>query len=56
MNLLIHRIERIPSLQVSFSHFIAKQDTIFKDIYFKQSTQFCSVCSSSGLIYYGFAN
>ena len=35
------------------SHFIAKQDTIFKDICFKQGNQFCSACSSIGLIYYG---
>ena len=35
-----------------FGHFIAKQDTIFKDICFKQVTQFCSACSSIGLIYY----
>ena len=49
-------IERIPLLQVYFSHFIAKQGTIFKDICFKQGTQFCSACSSSGLIYYGPAN
>ena len=33
------------------SHFIAKLGTIF-NIYFKQGTQFCSACSSSGLIYH----
>ena len=49
-------IERIPLLQVYFSHFIVKQGTVFKDICFKQGTQFCSACSSSGLIYYGPAN
>ena len=49
-------IERIPLLQVYFSHFIAKQGTIFKDICFKQGTQFSSARSSSGLIYYGPAN
>ena len=49
-------IERIRLLQVCFSHFIAKQDSIFTDICFKQSTQFCSACSSIGLIYYGPAN
>ena len=41
-------IERIPLLQVHFSHFIAKQGTIFK-----QGTQFSSARFSSGLIYYG---
>ena len=46
-------VERIPLLQVYFSHFIAKQGTIFKDICFKQGTQFCS---ARGLIYYGPAN
>ena len=46
-------IERIPLLQVYFSDFIAKQGRIFKDICIKESTQFCSACSSSGLIYYG---
>ena len=35
-----------------FRHFIAKHDTIFKDICFKQGTQFCSACSSIGLICY----
>ena len=39
-------IERIPLLQVYFSHFIAKQGTIFKDICFKQGAQFCSARSS----------
>ena len=56
MHLPIIRIERIPLLQVYFSHFIAKQGTIFKDICFKQGTQFCSACSSNCLIYYGPAN
>ena len=54
MHLPIIWIERIPLLQVYFSHFIAKQGTVFKDIYFKQSTQFFSTCSSSGLIYFIF--
>ena len=49
-------IERIPLLQVCFSHFIAKQGAMFNDIYFKQGTQFSSARSSSGLIYYGPAN
>ena len=53
MHLPIILIERIHLLQVYFSHFIAKQGTLFKDICFKQVTQFCSACSSSGLIYYG---
>ena len=48
--------ERIPLLQVYFSYFIAKQGTIFKDICIKEDTQFCSACSSSGLIYHGPAN
>ena len=39
-----------------FSHFIAKQESIFIDICFKQGTQFCSASSSIGLIYYGPAN
>ena len=52
MHLPIIWIERIPLLQVHFGHFIAKQDTIFKDICFKQVTQFCSACTSIGLIYY----
>ena len=30
--------------------------TLFKDICFKQGTQLCSACSSSGLIYYGPSN
>ena len=51
MHLPIIRIERIPLLQVYFSHFIAKQGTIFKDICFKQGTQFGSACPSIGLIY-----
>ena len=46
----------MPLLQVCFSHFIAKHGSIFKDICFKQGTQFCSACSSSGLIYYEPAN
>ena len=29
---------------------------MFKDIYFKQRTQFCLACYSNGLIYYGTAN
>ena len=49
-------VERITLLQVYFNHFITKQGTILKDICFKQGTQFCSTCSSSGLIYYGPAN
>ena len=56
MDLLIIGIERIPLLQVYFSLFIAKQGTIFKDICFKQGSQFCSVSSSSGLAYYGLTN
>ena len=56
MHLPIIWIERASLLQVYFSHFILKQSTIFKDICFKLGTQFCSVCSSSGLIYYGLAN
>ena len=39
-----------------FEPFSAKQDTVFRDICFKQGTQFCSACSSIGLIYYGLAN
>ena len=38
MHLPIIWIEIIPLLQVYFSHFIAKQGTIFKDICFKQGT------------------
>ena len=53
MHFRIIWIERIPLLQVYFSYFIAKQGRIFKDICIKESTQFCSACSSSGLIYYG---
>ena len=41
LHLLVIWIETIPLLQVHFIHFIAKQDTIFKDI------------CSSGVIYYG---
>ena len=55
-HLLIIWIERIPLLQVYFSHVIVKQDAIFKDICFKQSTQFCSAWSIIGLIYCGPAN
>ena len=39
-----------------FNDFIANQGAIFKDICFKQGTQFRSACSSTGLIYYGPAN
>ena len=39
-----------------FSHFISEQGTIFKDICFKQGTQFYSACTSIGLIYNGPAN
>ena len=53
MHSLIISMERIPLLQVYFIHFIAKQDSTFTDICFKQSTQFCFACSSIGLIYYG---
>ena len=49
-------IERIPLLQVYFSHVIAKQGTIFKDTCFKQGTQFSSACFSIAQIYYGPAN
>ena len=49
-------IENSHLLQLYFNHFIAKQGTIFKDICFKQGTQFCSACSSICLIYYGPAN
>ena len=56
MHFRIIWIERIPLLQVYFSYFIAKQGRIFKDICIKESTQFCSACSSSGLIYYGPVN
>ena len=56
MYLPIIWMEKIPLLQVYLSHFIAKQDSIFIDICFKQGTQFCSACSSIGLIYYGPAN
>ena len=51
MHLIIIWIERIPLLQVYLSHFIAKQNKIFKDICFDQGTQFCSAFSSIGLIY-----
>ena len=56
MHLPIIWIERIPLLQLYFSHFIIKQGIIFWYICFKQGTQFCSACSSSGLIYYGPSN
>ena len=56
MHLPITSIERIPLLQVYFNDFIANQGTIFKDICFKQGTQFRSARSSTGLIYYGPAN
>ena len=56
MHFLIIWIERIPLLQVYFSHFIPNQDTIFKDICFEQGTPFCSACSSIDRIYYGPAN
>ena len=48
--------ERISLLQVYFGYFTVKQGTIFKDICIKEGTQFCSACSSSGLIYYAPAN
>ena len=51
MHLPIIWIERLPLLQVYFSYFIAKQDTIFKDICIKEGTQICYACSSSRLIY-----
>ena len=51
MHLFIIWIERISLLQVHFSQVIAKQGTIFKDICFKQGTQFGSACPSIGLIY-----
>ena len=56
MHLPIIWIERISLLQVYLNQFIAKQCTIFEDTCFKQGTQFCSACSSGGLIYYGPAN
>ena len=56
MHLPIIRIERIPLLQVYFSHFIAKQGAIVKDICCKQGTQFCSACSCRGLTCYGPTN
>ena len=56
MHLPIIWIERISLLQVYLNQFIAKQYTIFEDTCFKQGTQFCSACSSGGLIYYGPAN
>ena len=43
----------IPLLQVHFSHFIEKQDSIFIDICFKQGIQICFAYSSITLIYYG---
>ena len=56
MHLSIILIKRTLLLQVYFRHFIAKQGTVLKDICFKQGTQFCSACSSSGLICYEPAN
>ena len=56
MHLSIISIKKIPLLQIYFSHVIAKQSIMFKDICFKQGTQFCSACSSIGLIYYGSVN
>ena len=56
MHLPIILIEIIPLLQVYFSQFIAKQDSIFIHICFMHGIQFCSACSSIGLIYYGTAN
>ena len=52
MHLHIIWLERIFLLQVYFSHFIAKQGTMFKDVCFKQCTQFYSTWSCSALIYY----
>ena len=43
-------------MRVYFSHFISKQGTIVKDNCYRQDAQSCSVCSPSGLIYYGHAN
>ena len=40
MHFLIIWIERIPLLQVYFSHFIPNQDTIFKDICFEKVLHF----------------
>ena len=56
MHLPIIWIKRIPLLRGYFSHFISEQGTIFKDICFKQRTQFCSACTFIGLIYNGPAN
>ena len=42
MHLAIIWIEKIPLLQVYFSHFIAKPGTIFKDICIREGTSFCS--------------
>ena len=53
MHLRIIGIERIPLLQVYFSHVISKQGSMFEDICCRQDAQFCSICSTSGLIYYG---
>ena len=50
MYLPIIWIERIPLLEVYFSHFISKQDSISIEICFKQGTQFCSAYSPIGLI------
>ena len=35
---------------------LLKNNTIVKDICYKLGAQFCSVCSPSGLIYYGHTN
>ena len=45
----------MPLWRVYFSHFTTKQGTIVKDICYRLGAQFCSVCSPSGLIYYGHA-
>ena len=56
MHLPIIWIKGIPLLRGYFSHFISEQGAIFKDICFKQGTQFYSACTSIGLIYNGPAN
>ena len=56
MHFPISWIERIPLLWVHFSHVIAKQGTIFKDICFQEGIQFCSACSFIDLTYHGPAN
>ena len=48
MDLLIIWLERIPLLQLYFSHCIAQQGTIFNNIYFKQGTQLCSASFYDG--------